>query len=38
VPERATVLSYGGEIAIVGDPKDHATTNIISMIKNWQGK
>ena len=38
VPERATVLSYGGEIAIVGDPKDHASSNIIAMIKNWQGK
>ena len=38
VPERATVLSYGGEIAIVGDPKDHASSNIIAMIKNWQEK
>ena len=38
VPERATVLSYGGEIAIVGDPKDHASSNIISLIKNWQEK
>lgn len=33
VPERATVLSYGGEIAIVGDPKDHATSRIIDLIK-----
>lgn len=38
VPERATVLCYGGEIAIVGDPKDHASSNIIAMIKNWQVK
>ncbi len=38
VPERATVLSYGGEIAIVGDPKDHASSNIISLIKNWREK
>ncbi|MEI6125174.1 MAG: adenylyltransferase/cytidyltransferase family protein [Pseudomonadota bacterium] len=38
VPERATVLSYGGEIAIVGDPKDHASSNLIAMIKAWQGK
>lgn len=37
VPERATVLSYGGEIAIVGDSKDHASSNIIAMIKSWQG-
>lgn len=26
VPERATVLSYGGEIAITGDPKDHSSS------------
>ena len=32
------VGAYGGEIAIVGDPKDHASSNIIAMIKNWQGK
>src|SRR5262245_60230084 len=25
VPERDTVLAYGGRIAIVGDPKDHST-------------
>ncbi len=28
VPERETVLSYGGEIAIVGDPKDHSSTHL----------
>ncbi len=28
VPERATVLSYGGKIAITGDPKDHSTTDL----------
>jgi rfaE bifunctional protein nucleotidyltransferase chain/domain len=32
VPERDTVLGYGGEIAIVGDPKDHDTTSIIGEI------
>lgn len=26
VPERQTVLSYGGEIAITGDPKDHSSS------------
>ncbi len=36
VPERETVLSYGGEIAIVGDPKDHSSTNIIEMIRSWK--
>jgi len=34
VPERETVLSYGGEIAIVGDPKDHSSSRIIDLIKN----
>ena len=29
VPERATVASYGGRVAIVGDPKDHSTTELI---------
>ena len=28
VPERETVLSYGGEIAIVGDPKNHSSTHL----------
>jgi rfaE bifunctional protein nucleotidyltransferase chain/domain len=29
VPERDTVSEYGGRVAIVGDPKDHSTTDII---------
>jgi rfaE bifunctional protein nucleotidyltransferase chain/domain len=29
VPERETVKSYGGRVAIVGDPKDHSTTELI---------
>ena len=29
VPERDVVRSYGGLVAIVGDPKDHSTTEII---------
>ncbi len=29
VPERNAVAEYGGRIAIVGDPKDHSTTEII---------
>ncbi len=28
VPERETVLSFGGRIAIVGDPKDHSSTEM----------
>jgi rfaE bifunctional protein nucleotidyltransferase chain/domain len=35
VPERETVLSYGGEIAIVGDAKGHSSTSIISRIREW---
>ncbi len=29
VPERDTVSEYGGRVAIVGDPKDHSTSEII---------
>jgi D-glycero-beta-D-manno-heptose 1-phosphate adenylyltransferase len=29
VPERDTVTEYGGRVAIVGDPKDHSTTEIL---------
>jgi rfaE bifunctional protein nucleotidyltransferase chain/domain len=29
VPERDTVAEYGGRVAIVGDPKDHSTTEIL---------
>jgi D-glycero-beta-D-manno-heptose 1-phosphate adenylyltransferase len=32
VPEREVVLSYGGKIAIVGDPKDHSTQDFIQKI------
>jgi len=32
VPERDVVRSYGGEVAIVGDPKDHSTTKILARI------
>lgn len=32
VPERDVVASYGGHVAIVGDPKDHSATGIIEQI------
>jgi rfaE bifunctional protein nucleotidyltransferase chain/domain len=32
VPERAVVASYGGRTAIVGDPKRHATRELIRRI------
>ena len=33
VPERAVVASYGGRIAIVGDPKQHATRDVVARIE-----
>ncbi|HEX8029743.1 MAG TPA: adenylyltransferase/cytidyltransferase family protein [Vicinamibacterales bacterium] len=33
VPERDTVRAYGGRIAIVGDPKDHSTTDLLSRLR-----
>jgi len=38
VPERDIVISYGGKVAIVGDPKDHSTRDIIKTIKNLREK
>lgn len=38
VPERNIVISYGGRVAIVGDPKDHSTRDIIKNIKNLREK
>jgi rfaE bifunctional protein nucleotidyltransferase chain/domain len=32
VPERKIVEAYGGRTAICGDPKDHATTDVIAVI------
>src|SRR5512145_1586438 len=32
VPERETVQSYGGRVAIAGDPKDHSTRDLIQTI------
>jgi D-glycero-beta-D-manno-heptose 1-phosphate adenylyltransferase len=33
VPERETVRSYGGRVAIVGDPKDHSSRDLIGLIR-----
>jgi rfaE bifunctional protein nucleotidyltransferase chain/domain len=32
VPERDEVLAYGGRVEIVGDPKDHSTTEILKQM------
>ncbi|MHC4936185.1 MAG: adenylyltransferase/cytidyltransferase family protein [Planctomycetota bacterium] len=34
VPEGPTVRAYGGEIAIVGDPKDHSSRGVLSQIRS----
>jgi D-glycero-beta-D-manno-heptose 1-phosphate adenylyltransferase len=33
VPERDIVAAYGGRTAIVGDPKDHSTRDLLSAIR-----
>ena len=33
VPERGVVAAYGGRTVIVGDAKDHATTDVVARIK-----
>jgi D-glycero-beta-D-manno-heptose 1-phosphate adenylyltransferase len=32
VPEREIVKEYGGRVAIVGDPKDHSSTELIKKV------
>jgi rfaE bifunctional protein nucleotidyltransferase chain/domain len=32
VPERDVVRSYGGRVAIVGDPKDHSTSAVLARL------
>ena len=33
VPEREIVKAYGGRIAIVGDPKDHSTRDLLGKLR-----
>lgn len=33
VPERDVVAGYGGRVAIVGDPKDHSTRDLLARIQ-----
>jgi D-glycero-beta-D-manno-heptose 1-phosphate adenylyltransferase len=37
VPEAASVRAAGGHVAIVGDPKDHATRDLIARIRERFG-
>jgi bifunctional ADP-heptose synthase (sugar kinase/adenylyltransferase) len=32
VPERGVVRSYGGRVCIVGDPKDHSSTDMVNRV------
>jgi D-glycero-beta-D-manno-heptose 1-phosphate adenylyltransferase len=32
VPERDEVMAYGGRVEIVGDPKDHSTTELLGRV------
>lgn len=34
VPERDVVREYGGRIAIVGDPKDHSTQELLARLRS----
>lgn len=36
VPEREIVRAYGGEVAIVGDPKNHSTRDIIELVRHLE--
>ena len=36
VPERDVVRSYGGRVCIVGDPKDHSSTEIVRKVSGEQ--
>ena len=38
VPERDVVKGYGGQVAIVGDPKDHSTRDIIARLTGRGGQ
>lgn len=38
VPEREIVKEYGGKVAIVGDPKDHSSTELIERVTGEEGK
>jgi len=33
VPEFAVVRAYGGRTVLVGDPKDHATSDLIARVR-----
>ncbi|MEO8504805.1 MAG: adenylyltransferase/cytidyltransferase family protein [Acidobacteriota bacterium] len=38
VPEYSVVAAYGGRTVLVGDPKDHATSDLIARVRSLPGK
>jgi bifunctional ADP-heptose synthase (sugar kinase/adenylyltransferase) len=38
VPERDEVLTYGGRVEIVGDPKDHSTSSLVTRVQQGRGQ
>jgi rfaE bifunctional protein nucleotidyltransferase chain/domain len=34
VPERDVVRAYGGRVAVVGDPKDHSTSSLLTRLRH----
>ncbi len=38
VPEREIVRQCGGTVAIVGDPKDHSSTDVIKLLRRGEGR
>jgi rfaE bifunctional protein nucleotidyltransferase chain/domain len=38
IPEADEVRSYGGRVAVAGDPKDHSTTDLLRKLKGLRGR
>ncbi len=38
IPERALVESYGGKVMLVGDPKEHSTTQMLKTLRRGTGE
>jgi len=38
VPERDEVLAYGGRVEIVGDPKDHSSSEFLAQMQQGRGR
>lgn len=38
VPERGVVKSYGGRVAVVGDPKNHSTRDLLARLREPESR